>query len=166
MVSAPPLIWFRPSIRRRVLRAWVVAVILIIIGGAILGALRSERVDFGSPWLGAYVPGIGLVIAGPTWLAINLGRLMRDERVLSCHADGLRWRDQHQTVHVPWDAMRDVVDSPDALVITHAAGAELRWHEPFEDVSFAEIAKTVRELRQKALLGLTVRLRESRTALD
>lgn len=157
--APPALVWYRPSIRRAAIRAVLVSMALTVSGSTILGALRVANVDFGSPWLAAYAVGITLVVAGPLRLWRRFLALMRIERVLTIHEDGVRWQVGDATpAFIAWDALEPLVIGPDGLVV---AGGGLRWSVPLplEGTPAEEVVALCRELRQKALLGLAVRPR-------
>ncbi len=160
MPTPPPIAWFRPSIRRVVVRAWAQAAGFVALGATILGLLRSFGVDFGSTWLFAWGVGLLFVAAGPIWLTTRLSRAMTRERVLSMHEDGLRWQDGDEAPDFwPWDRVVEVSDGLETLVIGDGEGRRLELPEAWEDASGQEVGRLLRELRQKALLGLPVRPR-------
>lgn len=151
--------WYRPSIRRATVRAVVVAMVLLVLGALALGALRLMRVDFGSPWLAGYAVGIGLVVAGPLYVWRRSLVLMGQERILTIHADGLRWRVGEATpAFVAWTRIDEVV-IVEAQLVVKCADEVWRLPLPFEGVEDDAVVRTLSELRQKALLGLPVRPR-------
>lgn len=159
MPTPPPIAWFRPSIRRVVVRAWAQAAALVATGATILGLLRSAGVDFGNTWLFAWGIGLLLVGAGPIWLTTRLSRVMTRERVLSLHEDGVRWQDGDSAPDFwPWEHITTIEGGEEGLAMS---GEERRLELPlaWEDATAAEVARLLQELRQKALLGLPVRPR-------
>ncbi len=145
-----------------VVRAWAQAAGLVAVGATILGLLRSFGVDFGSTWLFAWGVGLLFVAAGPIWLTTRLSRTMTRERVLSMHEDGLRWQDGEAAPDFwPWERVVEVSDGAGALVLGDGDGKRLELPETWEDATSADVGKLVRELRQKALLGLPVRPRRA-----
>ncbi len=143
-----------------VVRAWAQAAGFVALGATILGLLRSFGVDFGSTWLFAWGVGLLFVAAGPIWLTTRLSRAMTRERVLSMHEDGLRWQDGDEAPDFwPWDRVVEVSDGLETLVIGDGEGRRLELPEAWEDASGQEVGRLLRELRQKALLGLPVRPR-------
>ncbi|MFO0747503.1 MAG: hypothetical protein U1F43_17830 [Myxococcota bacterium] len=158
-----PILWFRPSIRRAAVRIALVAIVFTVSGAFILGALRVGGVDFGSPWLAAYVLGIGCVVTGPFVLLRGHMRLLGQERVLTISNDGLRW--QVGDARPRFCAWSDIVSvsvvGAELVIGIGAAPTDSTWRLPlpFEGIEGDELARLLRELQQKALLGLPVRPR-------
>jgi hypothetical protein len=163
--APPPILWFRPAIRRPVRRVWAQSAMLVLVGATILGLLRSFGVDFGNTWLFAWGVGLLFVMAGPIWLTTRLSRLLGVERVLSIHADGLRWQEgDHFAVHWPWEALRaisvvEIPGTPTRLRLEAEGGAPMMLPADFDDVRPAEVVALLLELQQKSQLGLPVRPR-------
>ena len=157
-----PIIWYRPSIRKTVWRLWGLASMWVILGAAVLGALRIMRVDFGSAWLPLYALGIGLVTAGPLQLLLGLQRIVKIERVLSVHEEGLRWEDGAVVAHVSWSILESVDVTDEHIVIVHARGRVTLPLE-MEGIAAQELARTLMDLRRKALMGLPLRLAAPRS---
>jgi len=165
MADAPlaPLLWFRPSIRRAAFRASGLAITLTLAGAFVLGALRLAGTDFGSPWLTGYALGLALVIAGPVVLLRRSFQLLGTERVLTIHRDGLRWQiGDHAPRFVPWESLGAMRIEGDALVLDVSERSEDAWRLPlpFEGIRAERLVAVCAELRQKALLGLPLRLRD------
>lgn len=161
-----PIAWYRPTIRRAVRVAWLQACGFVGSGATLLGLLRSHDVDFGSPWLPLWLVGIGLVTAGPVWLTARLGRVLGREEVLSVDTSGVRWLEGEAVVmRWRWDdiASVEVRQGPPGVTPTLVIGRQdgSRWELPreLEPDAPEEAARLIRELRQKAQLGLRVRPR-------
>ena len=163
--APPPILWFRPAIRRAVRRVWAQSALLVLIGATILGLLRSLGVDFGNSWLFAWGVGLLFVMAGPIWLTTRLSRLLGVERVLSIHADGLRWQEgENFAVHWPWEDLQTIalVETPGAptrLRLEANVGHPMMLPADFDDVRPTEVLALLLELQQKHQLGLPVRPR-------
>lgn len=151
------IVWFRPSIRREVWRLWLWASLWVSLGAAILGGLRVARVDFGSAWIPVYALGLLLVMAGPWQLLVGLQRVVKVERVLSIHDQGVRWEDGAVVAHIAWAELDQVSIEDDHLVLI-AGTTRVVLPPRFEDVEAASLAAMLQDMRRKALLGLPVRL--------
>lgn len=151
-----PIVWFRPSVRREVWRAWVIGFALIGVGATTLGALRVADVDFGSSWLPMWGAAILVVTAGPLVVFVRLQKALGVEKVLSVHADGLLWRDGEAQTFVAWGDLEGV--EPDGLgVLLRGREAALRLPERFEGIDGARLVAMLEELQRKALLGVPLR---------
>lgn len=158
------LAWYRPTIRGLVVRAWAQAFVLVLMGATVLGLLRVERIDFGSPWLPVYGLGMLLVMSGPLWLASRLSRLMSHERCLLLERDALVWLEgELRVAQIPWDDIETVAVEGDSLVITSSQPGQPRLELParFEDIAPEALATTLLDLRRRALMGLPMRLHAS-----
>jgi hypothetical protein len=155
-----PIAWFRPSIARPARNAWLQASGFVGAGALMLGLLRSHGVDFGSPLAPLWVVGLGLVTAGPVWLTVRLGRVLGGEAVLSIDGTGVAWREGEGEVRRwRWDDIATVEVEPGespTLVIADGEGDRWRVPRPLEAGAPEEAARLIRELRQKAQLGLRV----------
>lgn len=138
--------------------------VCLVVGAFILAGLRVAAIDFGSPWIAAYIVGIGCVLAGPLLLLRGHLRLLDKERVLTISEDGLRWQvGDTAPSFVAWSALGEVAIVDDALVIAPARGAGAepwRLPLPFEGIASEDLVRLLGELQQKALLGLPVRPRQ------
>jgi hypothetical protein len=122
----------------------------------VLGLLRVERVDFGSPWLAVYGVGILLVMAGPLWLATRLARALKLERVLTLHEDGLRWFEGEAIVcHLRWEETERFELTAEELIVVHEGG-ELKLPVGFDDVTPQEVVRNLEGMRRRKLLGIKV----------
>jgi hypothetical protein len=159
--SAAPIAWFRPPIARAARNAWLQASGFVGSGALLLGLLRSHGVDFGSPLAPLWIVGLGLVTTGPIWLTARLGRVLGGEAVLSIDGTGVCWREgEAEVIRWRWDDLRAVEVDRSAgdptLVITGPDGAPWRPPQALEPEATEEAARLIRELRQKAQLGLRV----------
>jgi hypothetical protein len=162
-----PIAWYRPNIRRAVRVTWLQACGFVGSGAMMLGLLRSHDVDFGSPLLPLWLVGIVLVTAGPLWLTTRLGRVLAREEVLSVDTSGVRWLEgESVTERWAWDDIATVEvrtaehrGAVPTLVIARPDGSEWVLPRELEPEAPEEAARLIRELRQKAQLGLRVRPR-------
>lgn len=156
--SREPLAWFRPAIRGLVVRAWAQAFGLVLLGAGVLGGLRVERIDFGSPWLALYIVGLLLVVSGPLWLATRLSRLMRQERCLSLERDALVWLEgDHPRTTIPWIDIEGIELEGESLIIIMDR-RRLELPARFEDIAPETLVSTLLDLRRRALMGLPMRI--------
>lgn len=150
--------WYRPTIRSAVVWAWAQALALVLLGATVLGLLRVERVDFGSPWLPVYLVGMLLVMSGPLWLASRLSRLMRTERCLLLERGALIWMEgdaRRETIR--WGDIEAVELEGEHLVIV-AEGRRLELPARFEDIAPDTLANLLMDLRRRSLMGLPMRV--------
>ena len=156
--SREPLVWFRPTIRGLVVRAWAQAFGLVLLGAGVLGVLRVKQIDFGSPWLALYIVGLLLVVSGPLWLATRLSRLMRQERCLSLERDALVWLEgDHPNTTIPWGDIEGIaLEGENLVIIAGRRRFELPSH--FEDITPETLVSTLLDLRRRALMGLPMRV--------
>jgi len=156
------LAWYRPSIRGLVYRAWAQAFGFVMGGAIVLGGLRVERVDFGSPWLPVYIVGILLVMSGPLWLATRLARMMRGERVLTLRRDGLTWMEGDAvTMAFLWREI-DRVELGEDMIVVQGEHSRLELPSQFEDISPSALVQVIQDLRRRSLLGMPMRLDATR----
>ena len=153
--TSPPVIWYRPSIRRLVWRLWAEACLWVAVGAACLGGLRVARVDFGSTWLPLYAVGLACVTAGPWRLLAGLQRAVRIERVLSVHPEGLRWEDGPIVAHYRWVEI-DAITVDEGRVAIVGGHDRLTLPAEMDGISAADLARALADMRRKALLGLPV----------
>ncbi len=157
-----PLAWFRPSIRKPVLRAWLQAVSFVLMGSLVLGLLRVQRVDFGSPWLPVYFLGVGCVMCGPLWLATRLQRILRSERVLVLGEGGIHWLEGEA---VSWSLRWEELERIELVEMQLRLSGSAESYElslPFDGVEGPELVATLEDLRRKKLLGVPLKLRADR----
>ncbi len=158
-----PIAWFRPSVRRSLSIAWLQAVAFVLLGALVLGLLRVKRVDFGSPWLAAYILGMVAVMCGPLWLATRLQRILRVERVLVLGEDGVRWNvGDEVSASFRWEEL-ERVELGDATIVIAGADRQLELPLPFDGVDGAELVSTICDLQRKKLLGVPLRVRLDRS---
>jgi hypothetical protein len=119
--------------------------------------LRVADVDFGSSWLVLYAVGIAFVIAGPWQLLVGIQRTVKVERVLSIHQEGVRWEDGAVVAHIGWDMLDDVEITDETLTLV-AGTSRIELPSRLEGIEAPTLAKMLLDMRQKALLGLPVRL--------
>jgi len=152
-----PIVWFRPSISKVVWRLWGLACLWVSLGAVILGVLRVMRVDFGNGWLALYGVGLAFVAAGPWQLFVGLQRAVKIERVLSVHAEGVRWQDGAAVAHWAWVDLDDVEIDQRSIALR---GGSMRLALPAEmdGVEPRELAAMLMDLRRKALMGLPIRV--------
>ena len=152
------LVWYRPSIRGRVYKAWAQAFGFIMSGAVVLGGLRVERIDFGSPWLPLYIVGMLLVMSGPLWLATRLARMMRSERVLCLRRDGLTWMEgEAVTMAFRWSEI-DKVELSDGGIVIQGERRRLELPSQFEDISPSALVQMIQGLRRRSLMGMPMRV--------
>lgn len=151
------LAWFRPSIRRRVVLAWVQAVSLVLSGAIVLAALRVEGVDFGSPLLPIYLVGLLLVMSGPLWLATRLSKLLARERCLALDEQGLSWIVGEAVAdRFLWTEI-DRVELEEQTIVIAGEGRRLELPDRFEDLPPETLVTTLKEARRRAMMGISVR---------
>lgn len=150
--------WFRPAIRSAVVWAWAQALTLVLLGGTVLGLLRVERVDFGSPWLPVYLIGLLLVMSGPLWLASRLSKLMRTERCLLLELGAVVWLEgDTRRAAIRWGDIESVEVEGEHLVIA-TGDQRLELPARFEDIEAATLVNLLMDLRRRSLMGLPMRI--------
>lgn len=108
-----------------------------------------------STWLG-FILGLLLVASGPLVAMRMIHLLMREEDFLLVRTDGIVLQKGERRVMLRWDdvvAVRHDAEY-DAIALEHRDGDELLIEERYADVSPAELAKRMSDLRRKALWGL------------
>ena len=162
----PALVWYRPSIRRQATQASVRAMLPIVVGALGIGALRVARVDFGNGWIVGYLAAIALVAMGPLYLITRFGELIGRERVFSIHMDGVRWLvGNNPPSFCSWADLGEPHLADGELVVPNA-DEPWRLPQPFEGITTDALVRQLLELRQKALLGLPIRLRSPPLVAD
>lgn len=150
--------WFRPAIRSAVVWAWAQALTLVLLGATVLGLLRVERVDFGSPWLPVYLVGLILVMSGPLWLASRLSKLMRSERCLLLELDALVWLEgDTRKASIRWADIESIQIEGEHLIVS-TEGQRLELPARFEDIEASSLANLLMDLRRRSLMGLPMRV--------
>lgn len=150
--------WFRPAIRSAVVWAWAQALTFVLLGATVLGLLRVERIDFGSPWLPVYLLGLILVMSGPLWLATRLSKLMRTERCLLLELDVLVWLEgDTRRAAIRWGDIESVEVEGDQLIVV-SEGQRLELPARFEGIEADTLANLLMDLRRRSLMGLPMRV--------
>lgn len=150
--------WFRPAIRSAVVWAWAQALTFVLLGATVLGLLRVERADFGSPWLPVYLVGLLLVMSGPLWLATRLSKLMRTERCLLLELDALVWLEgDTRRAAIRWGDIESIAVEGDQLIVA-TEGQRLELPARFEDIESGTLVNLLMDLRRRSLMGLPMRV--------
>lgn len=152
--------WFRPDPRPRLLRTYLLGMLLMLSGvGCCAAGFLGLRVGVGMPE-GAFVLLllVGLV-AVATALVLFVRRalwVLADETCLILRVDGLRFERAGAATHVPWEVIDSVGADGDALRIStdDPRLGELRVKTRFTDIDAGELARRIEATRRRALMGL------------
>lgn len=114
--------WLRPDPKRRLLPAWGLGVVFIILGSSICAIFflgEDQQSEIGPNGKGPLLLLVGLlsVFTGMMTMVISALRILSDERSIGFRSDGLTLFDisgQEQTVQ--WRDLVDIISYPDAKI--------------------------------------------------
>jgi hypothetical protein len=148
--------WYRPDLRRRLYRAWLVGSGLVT-AGSLLGVMLYVSTEMSSlARLAVTLLAVVSTASGPAVVLWKAFRVLSDETVLVLGSVGLSYTAGEAGFTVPWNDVDEVVydAAADALVV-RAKGREHVVRRPrFVDVAPVELVERIRRVRRRALMGL------------
>lgn len=152
--------WYRQDVRREVMQAWLRASAFVVLAMLVLALPLALPSHSESVRALAWVLGGASLIAGPTYLLMRLHRVLGPDIYLAIHQAGIRWHTLTGDRFVAWSSIDSVrLTDGDRVVEIAVEGDEpLRVDRPLLELTQAELAEHLCDLRTKALMG--IRLRE------